>query len=357
ALIRNVDQEVMDMLPTSVKLVIGDVGDHSALRSVVEGCNNIIYCATARSSITVDLNRVVHQGVYNLSKGFQDYNNKLAQLRAGKSSKSKLLLAKFKSAESLNGCEVRKGTFFQDEATAKYDGGMDAKFEFSEWRCSYVFTRGYVDLSTKLSLPLGSTLDRYKGLILSIGGNGRSYVLILESGPTVRVPLSSFRPVNPADPPLDPFLIHTFTISFEPRRQSRYLATISRLLSEKFYQVPCASMPVHGVEHAFGAHEHSATGIFEVNDRKCSGSGLWRNCCGLSVGQPVLRRSTNQTNKKKDVPEMPADAKKQPTPTAKTKEFGPQVAEKRTRAKSTKRQQFKDPSTDRKKATKGTQLS
>ncbi|GJZ20617.1 hypothetical protein Tco_0557207 [Tanacetum coccineum] len=241
----NVDQEVMDMLPTSVKLVIGDVGDPAALRSVVEGCNKIIYFSTARSSITVDLKRVDHQGVYNLSKGFQDYNNKLAQLRAGKSSKSKLLLAKFKSAESLNGCEVRKGTFFQDEATAKYDGGMDAKFEFSEWRCSYVFTRGYVDLSTKLSLPLGSTLDRYKGLILSIGGNGRSYVLILESGPTVRVPLSSFRPVNPADPPLDPFLIHTFTISFEPRRQ----------LKGGYFRT------------AFGAHEHSATGIFEVNDR------------------------------------------------------------------------------------------
>nr|GEU88961.1 high chlorophyll fluorescence phenotype 173 [Tanacetum cinerariifolium] len=72
-------------------------------------------------------------------------------------------------------------------------------------------------------------------------GNGRSYVLILESGPTadasqskqyfsristkvgfcrVRVPFSSFRPVNPADPPLDPFLIHTLTIRFEPRRQN-----------------------------------------------------------------------------------------------------------------------------------------
>lgn len=62
----------------------------------------------------------------------QDYNNQLAQLRAGKSSKSKLLLAKFKSAESLEGWEVRKGTYFQDVVAAKYDGGMDAKFEFTE---------------------------------------------------------------------------------------------------------------------------------------------------------------------------------------------------------------------------------
>lgn len=62
----------------------------------------------------------------------QDYNNKLAQLRAGKSSKSKLLLAKFKSEESLNGWNIRKGTYFQDTVAAKYDGGMDAKFEFTE---------------------------------------------------------------------------------------------------------------------------------------------------------------------------------------------------------------------------------
>ena len=118
---------------------------------------------------------------------------------------------------------------------------------------------------------------RYEGLVLSVGGNGRSYVLILEAGPLadmsqsklyfarfntkvgfcrvwtcfllmavvslialvsifstffifhfpfssfnnwqVRVPFSSFRPVKPDDPPLDPFLIHTLTIRFEPRRQ------------------------------------------------------------------------------------------------------------------------------------------
>jgi Na+-transporting NADH:ubiquinone oxidoreductase subunit NqrB len=63
---------------------------------------------------------------------FQDHNNKLAQLRAGKSSKSKLMVAKFKSQSSLNGWEVRQGTYFQDVVTTKYDGGMDANFEFTE---------------------------------------------------------------------------------------------------------------------------------------------------------------------------------------------------------------------------------
>ncbi|XP_073010136.1 protein HIGH CHLOROPHYLL FLUORESCENCE PHENOTYPE 173, chloroplastic [Typha latifolia] len=245
ALVRKADPEVIDMLPRSVTIAIGDVGDPSTLKSAVEGCNKIIYCATARSAITGDLNRVDNQGVQNVTKAFQDYNNELAQLRAGKSSKSKLLLAKFRSVQSLEGWEVRQGTYFQDVVAAKYDGGMDAKFEFTESGdavfSGYVFTRGgYVELSKKLSLPLGSTLDRYDGLVLSVGGNGRSYVVILETGPLadtsqskkyfarmttkvgfcrVRVPFSSFRPVKPEDPPLDPFLVHTLTIRFEPRRQ------------------------------------------------------------------------------------------------------------------------------------------
>lgn len=244
-LVRRIDQEVMDMLPRSVQLVVGDVGDPSTLKTAVEGCNKIIYCATARSAITGDLNRVDNRGVYNVAKTLQDYNNQLAQLRAGKSSKSKLLIAKFKSPESLDGWEVSQGTYFQDVVATKYDGGMDAKFKFNENGLAifsgYVFTRGgYVELSRKLSLPLGSTLDRYEGLVLAVGGNGRSYVVILETGPLadssqskkyfaristkvgfcrVRVPFSSFRPVDPSDPPLDPFLVHTLTIRFEPRRQ------------------------------------------------------------------------------------------------------------------------------------------
>lgn len=247
ALVRKADPEVLDMLPRSVEIVVGDVGEPSTLQTAVQGCNKIIYCATARSTITGDLVRVDHQGVCNVSKAFQDYNNKLAQLRAGKSSKSKLLLAKFKSEDSLTGWEVREGTYFQDVIASKYEAGMDATFNFTETGeavfSGYVYTRGgYVELSKKISLPLGYTLDRYEGLVLSVGGNGRSYVVILEAGPSadttqskmyfarintkagfcrVRVPFSSFRPVKPDDPPLDPFLIHTLTIRFEPRRQQR----------------------------------------------------------------------------------------------------------------------------------------
>lgn len=247
ALVRRDDPEVIDMLPRSVDIAVGDVGDPLAVQSAVSGCSKIIYCATARSTITGDLNRVDNQGVRNVSKAFQDYYNEMAQLRAGKSSKSKLLIAKFKSAKSLKGWEVNQGSYFPNAyaSGSSFDEGIDASFEFSEGGqavfAGFVFTRGgYVEISKRLSLPLGSTLDRYDGLLLSVGGNGRSYVVILETGPLadtsqskkyfarmttkvgfcrVRVPFSAFRPVKPEDPPLDPFLVHTFTIRFEPKRQ------------------------------------------------------------------------------------------------------------------------------------------
>lgn len=247
ALVRRDDAEVIDMLPRSVDIAVGDVGDPLAVQSAVSGCSKIIYCATARSTITGDLNRVDNQGVRNVSKAFQDYYNEMAQLRAGKSSKSKLLIAKFKSAKSLKGWEVNQGSYFPNAfaSGSMFDEGIDASFDFSEGGqavfAGFVFTRGgYVEISKRLSLPLGFTLDRYDGLLLSVGGNGRSYVVILETGPLadtsqskkyfarmttkvgfcrVRVPFSAFRPVKPEDPPLDPFLVHTFTIRFEPKRQ------------------------------------------------------------------------------------------------------------------------------------------
>lgn len=175
----------------------------------------------------------------------KDYNHKLAQMRAGRSSKSKLSIAKFNRPEALEGWEVQQGTYFTDLVSSKYDGGMDAKFEFTETGnavfSGYVFTRGgYVELAKKLSLPLGLTLDRYEGLLLSIGGDGKGYIVILEAGPSgdtsqsklyfarfttrvgfgrFRIPFSAFRPVKPEDPSLDPFLVHTLRIRFEPRKQ------------------------------------------------------------------------------------------------------------------------------------------
>ncbi|KAF6134832.1 hypothetical protein GIB67_002233 [Kingdonia uniflora] len=68
---------------------------------------------------------------------------------------------------------------------AKYDGGMDSKFEFTETGnvafSGYDFTRGgYVELSKKLSLPLGCTLDGYWVLISSKEEPDASIPLVID---------------------------------------------------------------------------------------------------------------------------------------------------------------------------------
>ena len=72
--------------------------------------------------------------VMELSFVLQDYYNELAQLRAGKSSKSKLRIAKFKSAKSLKDWEVRQGSYVPNTFVSRFDEGIDATFEFSEDR-------------------------------------------------------------------------------------------------------------------------------------------------------------------------------------------------------------------------------
>ena len=68
---------MIDMLPRSVDIVVGDVGDPATVKAAVSGCSKIIYCATARSTITGDLNRVDNQGVRNASKAFQVFPSEL----------------------------------------------------------------------------------------------------------------------------------------------------------------------------------------------------------------------------------------------------------------------------------------
>ena len=72
------DQDVVDMLPRSVEIAMGNVGDLNPVKAAVEGCNKVIYCATARFAITVDLIRVDYQGVYNVTKAFQVSHSSLA---------------------------------------------------------------------------------------------------------------------------------------------------------------------------------------------------------------------------------------------------------------------------------------
>ncbi|WRX12487.1 hypothetical protein QQP08_004974 [Theobroma cacao] len=110
----------------------------------------------------------------------------------------------------------------------KYNGGMDAKFKYTKVIeaifFGYVFSRCiYVKLSKKFSLLLGRTLDKYIDSSLKVC---LTLWNIWCSSIKVKVTFSSFRFMKPDDSSLDPFLIHTLTICFKPRRQVLYILKI-----------------------------------------------------------------------------------------------------------------------------------
>ncbi|XP_024517337.1 uncharacterized protein LOC9630745 isoform X1 [Selaginella moellendorffii] len=253
ALVRNADPETLEMLPRSVQIVVGDLGEPETLKAAVEGCNKIICCAAARSYITADLYRVDNKGVQNLSTAFQDYNHRLAQTRAGRSSKSKLVVAKFSKAKEVDSWEMRRGEAFGGyDPSSKYQvnfgGTLDVDENNNADFSGFVPSRGgYVEMVKSLSFPSGFTLDRYEGLVLCVCGDGKIYSLILETSggeydaprrryyarfltrlgySRIRIPFTKFRPMNEEDPPLDLFLVDKLAIRFEPRKQrSSFLAT------------------------------------------------------------------------------------------------------------------------------------
>uniref|UniRef100_A0A0D9VC12 Uncharacterized protein n=1 Tax=Leersia perrieri TaxID=77586 RepID=A0A0D9VC12_9ORYZ len=159
----NVTRNDQHMLPISVDIMFGVLAMY---------CWRFVFSSSSRVAVLRPtwLKRVDNQGVRNVAKAFP-----LAQSRAGTSSKSKLLIAKFKSTKSLLGWEAKQGSYFQNiyillfqtMHPSRFDEGTDASFEFSE-NGQAVFS-GFVLREVDML--------KYDGLLLSVGGNGRPYVL------------------------------------------------------------------------------------------------------------------------------------------------------------------------------------
>ncbi|CAI7828114.1 unnamed protein product [Closterium sp. NIES-54] len=161
ALVRSADAETLEQLPRACQVAVADLADEVALQKAVEGCNKVVFCASARSAMAADLQRVDHMGVVNLSKAFLDYNHHLAQRRAGRSSKSKALVLRLSKERFQEGWELGEGRTIKDDIDLRYGAGMDAEFSITEDGrgvfSGYVFTRGgwlMSDVIPPLAIPL-----------------------------------------------------------------------------------------------------------------------------------------------------------------------------------------------------------
>jgi len=64
ALVRR--QEDVEKLPGLVQVIVGDVGEKEVIKNAMIGVNKVIYCASAKTSVTSDLYNVADQGVKNV---------------------------------------------------------------------------------------------------------------------------------------------------------------------------------------------------------------------------------------------------------------------------------------------------
>ena len=51
-------------LPGLVQVIVGDVGEKEVIKNAMIGVNKVIYCASAKTSVTSDLYNVADQGAY-----------------------------------------------------------------------------------------------------------------------------------------------------------------------------------------------------------------------------------------------------------------------------------------------------
>lgn len=252
ALVRAQDMEVLQAIPSSVEVIVGDVGEPADAARAVAGCNKVVYCAGARSTATADLYRVEQLGVYNLTKALQDQNNYAAQKRAGTSFKSKRKIlahkkkdgpeqdiweAKVQHKSTVTGLSVLSGADRSDVRVN--DKGY---IQFS----STVNSRGAsAEMIANLPSDVIPNLIRYDGFVLRVCGDGKPYQVQIHCKPsdtdaettdeqvytarfnsrmgwqTVRLPYSSFTPKVPGNPPLDVRQATQLAIVYESRRLPR----------------------------------------------------------------------------------------------------------------------------------------
>lgn len=248
ALVRD-SAESLDGIPSSVTVVRGDVGQYEKVKEAMEGVNKVVVCMRARSTFAFDVANVERDGIRNITKALLDINNQRAQRRAGRSAKSKVPLIKFKREGSMDNWDV-------DDLSVRQAGGMSEIINrlgvkpSTSWGVTdqghlgfdgTVFLKGDAQLSGPLNcLPKDINLADREGVTLRARGDGKRYGMVLRttSGDgqeqwyistfvarpawsALRLPFTSFRPLDPLGPPLDAAAVTRMGFRYESRGQPK----------------------------------------------------------------------------------------------------------------------------------------
>ena len=194
ALVRR--QEDVEKLPGLVQVIVGDVGEKEVIKNAMIGVNKVIYCASAKTSVTSDLYNVADQGVKNVVSCMQDYYHMLASRRAGRSAKSKVMLTNFKHPTAYEAWDVEE---IEADAGAGADGRWaaaaemqrvnfdplypedeDKPFEFATFNGFITSRTGKAEVSSNVEgLQADVDFSAKEGLLFRLKGDGKRYSVML----------------------------------------------------------------------------------------------------------------------------------------------------------------------------------
>jgi len=194
ALVRR--QEDVEKLPGLVQVIVGDVGEKEVIKNAMIGVNKVIYCASAKTSVTSDLYNVADQGVKNVVSCMQDYYHMLASRRAGRSAKSKVMFTNFKHPTAYEAWDVEE---IEADAGAGADGRWaaaaemqrvnfdplypedeDKPFEFATFNGFITSRTGKAEVSSNVEgLQADVDFSAKEGLLFRLKGDGKRYSVML----------------------------------------------------------------------------------------------------------------------------------------------------------------------------------
>ncbi|KAK9808907.1 hypothetical protein WJX72_006181 [[Myrmecia] bisecta] len=234
--------------PSTVTVVNGDVGDYEACKAACEGVDKIVYCASARTTMTGDLKRVNEDGPEMLAVAYHDTLNAKARRRKQISSRAKKEVVKFTREDRLDEWqvqEVKKGEDNMSKVRSKYRAKQSRRDEATvtiNKQQNLVFEgtlysmRGSAEAGSPLRMRFDESLKGCEGLLVRAKTDGQPYILTLTTSENKtytarisapadrfannRVPFNAFRPAEAGDPPLEPVLVDRIGVRFEARNRT-----------------------------------------------------------------------------------------------------------------------------------------
>ena len=243
------------IIPPSVDIVEGDVGDLASVRAALKGISKVVCCVRPRSTLTGELRRVDYVGVANISRCFQEERNVIEQKKEGakgRSDKTKIRICNFKKENSFDNWRIEKVgaktygldgpkgiTSVLERGNGKFARSDSASIDTRDgWKVGrFSGTVNNRNGVVQFCMDIKMELDQYDGFYIRMHGDEKTYDFVIRSkegymyrAPTktkkgwqnIRIPFSAFIPFEKDTPrQIGGTDVASVGIAFTPKQQPK----------------------------------------------------------------------------------------------------------------------------------------